>query len=341
MSSNQQEKPSSVSLSATTYRRGIGLRPIMSYEATPLSNGDYVISKPDGSAITVSAGDTIPSVGKVSVDSNANLSVGEFTVPTGLMLSKDYTAIPLNKEKTDYALLDKTGTIKEKYTLGSKTKRNALVQLDEYGNLKFGDQSVKVLPILLKINFKILSKIEVDEAKKFGLFNASRAVFNVSDGQDLTSSNGVFGYFVPRSKFTKGKRLGEFKELVEGELVTTAEMYPASGNANIVSFRIRTPEVAYKSKFLYQEKFDIDNILQGINNPSKLNAVIGQNNLGLDPNLVGELTNRKLEIENELKQLGKKWDYSEVYMLHDGVSLINKLNPTSPSNDRSYTNSPS
>ncbi len=341
MSSIQPEKKSNVSLSATTYRRGIGLKPIMNYEATPLSNGDYVISKPDGSAITVSAGDTIPSVGKVAVDANGNLSVGEFTVPTGLMLSKQYTAIPLNKEKTDYALLDKTGTIKEKYTLGTQTKRGALVQLDEFGNLKFGDQSVKVLPILLKINFKVLSKIEPAEAKKLGLFNASRAVFNVSDGQDLTSSNGVFGYFIPRGKFTKGKRLGEFKELYEGELVTTAEMYPANGNSNIVSFRVRTPEVAYKSKFLFQEKFDIDNILQGVNDQSKLNAVIGQGNLGLDPDLVNELATRRTAIEHELKELGKQWDYSEVYMLHEGVSFINKLNPAARSNERSYSNSPS
>jgi len=331
--SSDSPKAKKTKASLVNHRYGIGLYPIMSYEATPVDNG-FVIMKPDSECIQVEVGDVMPSVGEVGLDPNGNVTVGKYTVPVGLSLSKEFTAKPINKDKTEFALMDTKGRVREKYKLGDYTARGNLIEQDQYGNLKIGDSSIKVLPILAKTRLQILSEIPREEAKKFGLFSANRAVFNTFSGQDLSDGTPTFGYFIPRGKFTKGKKMGEFKEVVEGELVTTAEMYPAGSNPNIISLRVRRPDVAYEATTLFQEKIEIQNMIQGILDKETLKKSESKSGINISEKTLSRLNGRLDAINIKLNDIGKKWEFSELYSVSDGKEFLSKLKPNSPDRQR-------
>lgn len=318
---------SSQKASLVNFKYDIGLKPIMKYEATPLDDNTVVIRRHDDTYTQLAIGDTMPSVGVVGIDVNGNVTVGDYTVPTGISLNKRFVAKPINKEKSEFALLDETGRVRDKYKLGEYTSKGNLVEQDEYGNLKIGDSSIKVLPILMKVSFQVLSEIPKDEADKFGLFKANRAVFNVYSGKDLTSGTPTFGYFVPRGKFTKGKKMGEFKEVVDGELVTTAEMYPAGNNPNIASMRIRRPDVAYEATVLFQEKIEIKNALKGLENSSFVAKANESSPSQLSHDLSSRLQQRLSEIDPRLDELSKMWESSELYTVSAGKDYLSRLYP--------------
>ncbi len=321
MSGNNQKA------SLVSFKYHIGLNPIMKYEATPLPDNNILIRRHDDTCMQVSVGDTIPSIGVVGMDVNGNVTVGDYTVPTGLSLNKRYVAKPINKEKTEFALLDEEGRIRDKYKLGEYTSKGNLVEQDEFGNLKIGDSSIKVLPILMKVSFQILSEIPREEADKFGLYKANRAVFNVYSGKDLTAGTATFGYFIPRGKFTKGKKMGEFKELVDGELVTTAELYPAGKNPNIASMRVRRPDVAYEAAALFQEKIEIKNALKGLENKSIVEQANGASPSSLSHDLSRRLQERLDGIEPRLDELSKSWESSDLFTVNTGKEFLARLAP--------------
>lgn len=327
---------SSQKASLVSFKYDIGLKPIMKYEATPLSDNTIVIRRHDDTYMQVSVGDSVPSIGVVGVDVNGNVTVGDYTVPTGISLSKRFVAKPINKEKTEFALLDESGRVRDKYRLGDYTSKGNLIEQDEYGNLKVGDTSIKVLPILMKVSFQVLSEIPRDEAEKFGIYKANRAVFNVYSGKDLTSGTPTFGYFIPRGKFTKGKKMGEFKEVVEGELVTTAELYPAGNNPNIASIRVRRPDVAYEATVLFQEKVELKNALKGLANNSFVARATEQSPSGLSEDLAMRLEKRLSEIEPRLDELTKMWESSDLFTVNTGKEYLSRLS----ANDKSYNREP-
>jgi len=320
--------------SLVSFKYHIGLNPIMKYEATPLPDNTIVIRRHDDTCMQLSVGDTVPSIGVVGMDVNGNVTVGDYTVPTGLSLNKQFVAKPINKEKTEFALMDENGRVRDKYKLGEYTSKGNLIEQDEYGNLKIGEGSVKVLPILMKVSFQVLSEIPREEADKFGLYKANRAVFNVYSGQDLTSGAATFGYFIPRGKFTKGKKLGEFKELVDGELVTTAEMYPAGNNPNIASIRVRRPDVAYEAATLFQEKVELQNALKGLQNRSLVEQANDASPSSLSHDLSSRLQSKLDAIEPRLTELSKMWESSDLFTVNTGKEYLTKLAPREKENNR-------
>jgi hypothetical protein len=327
------DKESKVMAAMSSYTYGIGRNSLMSYEATPLPDNSYIIRRPDDTCIQLSVGDTLPSVGVVGLDVNGNITVGEYTVPLGLSLSKKFTAKPINKEKTEFALIDESGKVREKYKLGEYTPKGTLVEQDQYGNLKLGSTSVKILPLYMKIMFQILKPIPKEEASKVGLFKGNRAVFNTY-GQDLTNGAATFGYFVPRTKNTYGKKLGEFKEMVDGELVTTAELYPAGNNPNIASLRIRRPDVAYEAAVLFQEKIETNNMLKGLSDNSKVARVNQESSVPISGDLGFRAKDRLSLIESRLTELSKEWESSALFTVSTGKDFIKSLSPKRPDNSR-------
>jgi hypothetical protein len=335
MTANKQaaNKESKVMAGLLTHIYACGRHPLMSYEATPLPDSSYVIRRPDDTCIQLSIGDTLPSVGTVGQDVNGNVTVGRYTVPVGLSLSKKFTAKPINKDKTEFALIDEKGRVREKYKLGEFTSKGTLIEQDQYGNLKMGDTSVKVLPLYMKINFQILRPVPREEATKVGLFKGHRAVFNTY-GQDLTKSTATFGYFIPRTKTTYGKKLGEFKEMVNGELVTTAELYPAGNNPNIASLRIRSPDKAYEVTVLFQEKIEINNLLKGISDNSKVARVNQSSSVPITADMGVRAKERLAIIENKLEHLAKEWESSALFTVSTGKDFIKSISPQKPSSSR-------
>tara|TARA_Y100001936_G_C16056439_1_gene661351 strand:+ start:171 stop:1166 length:996 start_codon:yes stop_codon:yes gene_type:complete len=325
---------SSQKASLVNFKYHIGLNPIMNYEATPLPDNTIIIRRHNDTCIQVALGDTVPSIGVVGMDANGNVTVGDYTVPTGLSLNKRYVAKPINKDKTEFALLDENGRVRDKYKLGEYTSKGNLVEQDEFGNLKIGEGSIKVLPILMKVSFQILSEIPREEADKFGLYKANRAVFNVYNGKDLTAGTPTFGYFIPRGRYTKGKKLGEFKEVVEGELVTTAEMYPAGNNPNIASIRVRRPDVAYEAATLFQEKIEIQNALKGLQDKSIIERANGNSPAKLSHDLSSRLKQKLDVIESDLDKLAKEWESSELYTVNTGKDYLKKISPKEKDNSR-------
>lgn len=318
---------SSVKASMVCFKYGVGAKPIMTYEATPLPDSSFIIRRSDGTCLQLALGDTMPSVGKVGLDVNGNLTVGDYTVPVGLSLSKQFVAKPTNKEKTEFALLDQSGKIRERYKLGEQTKKGTLIEQDEYGNLKLGDISIKVLPVQMKISFQIQKDIPYDEASKLGLYKAQRAVFNVYSGKDLTRGTATFGYFIPKGKFSSGKRIGEFKELYEGELVTTAELYPVGSNSNIASLRIRRPEVAYEAAVLFQEKIEIQNALKGLSDDSKVSRAKATAGVDISDSLSKRFGDRLSLIDSKLDEISKQWEFSEVFTVRNGRDYLKSMTP--------------
>jgi hypothetical protein len=319
------------------YRYGIGFKPLMGYESVPVEDDGktlYVVTRPNRTSFQVAQGDTVPSIGTVGVDINGNLAVGDYTIPTGLGLTSQFTAKPVNKENTEFALIDAKGKIREKYKLGEYTSKGTLIEQDEFGNLKLGNTTVKVLPILIRTNFQIHKEIPRAEADKFGLFKANRAVFNSYSGKDLTSGTPTFGYFIPRSKFTNGKKLGEFKEVVNGELVTTAELYPAGNNKNIVSLRVRRPDIAYEATALFQEKLEIQNLIKGLSDKSKVARANQESPVQISTDVAARLQGRLSKIEPRLNEISREWESSELYTVSVGKDFLKSLSPKGNENSR-------
>tara|TARA_B100000749_G_C18444670_1_gene473716 strand:- start:286 stop:1284 length:999 start_codon:yes stop_codon:yes gene_type:complete len=285
----------------------IGYKPAFSLRATPLSKeGTYLIESKSGKGPEeVSVGDDFQGKGKLTKNENGDLTCGEYTIPVGHSLLYGVTAEPNDEEGNKFAIFTR-GSEKKHHKnihIGEIDRESGLAwEIDTYGNLTNGPHSVKVLPELSNRRLLIRGEVTPEDKRALGIRqdNVQYATFAYNCNAEQSSYT-VKGYFF-RSKF-KGT-VGEFKESVHGELVTTARVRQDKGKFSI---SVRTPESAYEAQMLNDEKWDIEKQLATINDKIARKQTLGDMSDDQIKAYKGMLTTELQSINNQLDESKRSW----------------------------------
>lgn len=288
---------------ATLFSRefDIGYDPVYSLRATSLSSGKYLIESKSGHGpAEVAIGDEFQGAGKIELNANGDLVFGGKTIPVGHNLVYGVTAEPKNDEKTKFAIFTK-GKAKVFYkqiSLGDIDEKTGIPwSVDQYNNLINGETSVKVVPQLNSRSLNVRGEVDSKEALEKGLKNAFYASFDYVDSIEGRSHT-TWGFYV-RNHFDKNS--AEFKEVVHGELITTARV---RFERNGFSVSMRTPESAYLSHVLYKSKRDLEQQLEAFSDPYFVKKTMK----GLPQDVVESF---KRELNEQLKDVTEKLDLSK------------------------------
>jgi hypothetical protein len=315
-------KESKISASSFSYNYGIGHNPLMKWQATPLPNGNYFIMRPNNVHFEAGIGDEIPSAGKVSVSRNKDLVIGSYTIPVGHNLNLNFYAIPANKEKDIFTIFNAKGKFLEKIKLGDKGKNSGVpISLDEFGNLTASTYSIKVLPMLSKLNFNLLQTLSDEERVKFGIKSKSvkRAVMGFIDARDLTNSTPTFGFYFPKQS---GSVSGEFKEYSEGELVTTAQVFSNQGSDKRFNVRTRNPSDAYSNLKFYSEMVELKNMLVGLKSEKMINRCSTTMNKEMTDKMIEDTTLKLSKVDLALSGMKGTWNDFESMSIKSGAGFF-------------------
>lgn len=336
-----KSKDNKYSVNATLFSRefDIGYKPVYSLRATALSSGRYLIESKSGHGPQeVSIGDNFLNKGIIEKNDNGDLLFGERTIPVGHNLLYGVTAESKNDEKTKFAIFQK-GSEKRFYkqvTLGDVDEKTGFPwSVDQYNNLVNGNNSVKVLPQLNSRSLNVRGELDAEDSKKHNLRNAYYATFDYVDSIEGRSHT-TWGFYV-KSQFNKGE--AEFKEIINGELVSTARVRFERGGFAI---SIRTPETAYRSHILYEKKRDLERQIAAFEDPIFVKKTIK----GLPDDAVkqfkDELKKELSEVNSELNVLKKDWLKGQRFFIKDEGRdfLLAGNNKTNSYNKQSDDQSP-
>lgn len=303
MSKNKSEK---YTVQATLFSRefDIGYEPAYSLRATSLSSGKYLIESKSGHGpVEVAIGDDFQGKGKIELSANGDLVFGNRTIPVGHNLIYGVTAEPKDDDKTKFAIFTKgkNKVFYKQVQLGEiDVKTGAPWSVDQYNNLVNGDTSVKVLPQLNSRSLNVRGEVDKNEAIEKGLKNAYYASFDYVDSIEGRSHT-TWGFYV-RNPFNKGE--AEFKEFVHGELVTTARIrHDRSG----FSISMRTPDSAYQSHVLYENKRDIERQIAAFEDPFFIKKTMKGLHQDAVDNFKAELNEQLNTVNSELDVAKKDW----------------------------------
>lgn len=240
------------SLQAKTFYadHSIGDNILSGWEAKPLDENSFLIKRRDGSTRKVVVGEAIPKVGEVSVNSAGNLSVGNFTVVVGENLIPDWEAKPTSGKDTFFIKRPKEqGHNLRDVSLGSDLEGMGQVVMDEYGNLRVGDKSIRVARKQFEINLLVWS---VPDAKE-----GFQSVINlIEPGNKGNRKDGVYGAFC-RTRMGSNKP-AIFKEKgPNGELLNTAVFWPSENKKYVVGkIRDRNDAILEKEALRAEKKLE-------------------------------------------------------------------------------------
>lgn len=232
-------------LQAKTFyaNHSIGENILSKWEAKPLDNDAYLITRHDGSTRRVVIGENIPKVGEVSVNSAGNLSVGTFTVIVGENLIPDWEAKPTKGKDTFKIRRPAADGETFDVQLGEEIAGLGKAVKDAYGNLRFGDKSVRVARKQFEINLLVWN---VQDDKNEGF----QSVINlIQSGNKANRKDGVYGTF-KRTHMDSGKPAVFQEKGPNGEPLNTAVFF-ASENKRFLHGKIRDRDKA----MLHREAF--------------------------------------------------------------------------------------
>lgn len=220
------------SLQAKTFyaNHSIGDNILSGWEAKPMGQDSFLITRHDGSTRKVVVGEEIPKVGEVSMNTAGNLSVGKFTVIIGENLIPDWEAKPTSGKDNFYIRRPKEQGANFEIKLGEKLDGYGQVIMDEYGNLRVGEQSVRVARKQFEINLLVWS---VPDDK-----GGFQSVINlIEPGNKGNRKDGVYGSF-ERTHLDSGKP-SIFKEKGPNGVLLNTAIFFASENKRFLHGKIR------------------------------------------------------------------------------------------------------
>ena len=226
----------------TEYGIGDNDRLLSGWEAEPLNDNTYLIKRSNNSQVAFSLGQEVPGVGKVSLDSEGNLNVGDHVVLVGKDIIPGMTA--KRKRKKGEYMLSREGERKLSISVGDNVKGHGIVgEIDEFGNLKIGDKSI---PIESKRReLKLLVYQDSHEQFRSGF----KCHFNMLEpGSGKNNLDGMSGVFFA----AKGRAPAKFCEVdSDGKTLQTAVFWP-SRNRKFLVGKIRSIEDARLEKALVE-----------------------------------------------------------------------------------------
>jgi hypothetical protein len=311
----------------------IGYNPAFSIRATKLSSGNYLIESKNGDGpAEISVGDKFLGKDTISVNENGDLEFDKFTIPVGHNLLYGVTAEPKDAEGNTFALFTK-GNEKSYYKtvkLGEIDGKTGLPwSVDQYGNLVNAGKSVKVLPQLNTRNLLVRGKVDGQKEVELGVKDAYYATFEYVDSTS-TATHSSKGYYVRNPM--RGVS-GEFKEEINGELITTARVRFSN---KMFTISMRTPEQAYEAHTLYEEKRDIERQLASFRDPVFVRKTL----IGIEAEAIEEI---KAGLKETLDDIGNKielskqcWMKSQPFFSHNEGRDLLLGNDSKP---RQYTSS--
>ncbi|PTH79202.1 hypothetical protein [Aeromonas veronii] len=268
----------------------IGEKPLSGWEAVPISDEKFLITRKNKSTTVLSIGDETQA-GVVSLDSNGNIKVGEWTVPIGRNLIEGCEA-RAKRGKGNYFIRMSDGsshTIK----IGDDLANLGKTEIDEFGNIKAGESSILVHKKQYELNLLILGTME-----KGGF----TSYFNIIEPKNENNrKDGARGIFYPTKD---GKRPSSFSEIgPDGGLYSTAIFWP-SKNDKFVQGKVRPLMMAIKEKAIYEKI-------------KEMNALAAE--IGVEASEIQGYDSMKKDL-NEINN--KSWiEYS--FLVNQGINLFN------------------
>jgi len=213
------------------------------WEAVPLENDVYRVTRLDSTKVDIKIGQELPNIGAVKVNDEGNIEIGKYTVLVGKGLISGMTAKKTRKKDEYLFLRENKRAIKA--LLGDNI--NGIGEIkgpDEFGNVVIGDGSV---PVAKKIKeLKLLIYNERHDDFKTGY----KCHFNVIEpGVNGSYENGIPGVFFP----AKGNGPAKFCEIGDdGKTLQTAVFWPSKNKLFSVG-RMRTIDMARQEKAVLEQ----------------------------------------------------------------------------------------
>lgn len=213
----------------------IGDNILSGWEAKPLDENAFLVTRHDGTTRRVVVGESIPKVGEVSINSAGNLSVGNFTVVVGVNLIPDWEAKPAKGKDNFRVNRPREAGGAFEVQLGGHVEGYGDVVMDEYGNLRVGEKSIRVARKQYEINLLVWNI--ADDKQGF------ESVINlIEPGSKDNRRNGVYGSF-KRTAMDSGQPAVFREKGPNGVLLNTAVFWP-SENKKFLFGRIRSRDEA-------------------------------------------------------------------------------------------------
>lgn len=228
----------------------LGDRVLEGWEAKPVSDTDFEVTRHDGSKTSLTLGGTVPSKDgpvEVELDKNDNLKVGDYTVVVGEDIQQGWDAKKMGKADSSEYLIRIPDEKSQRVKLGEPHSTLGVVELDEYNNLSTDRGAVKVLEKEYELSLLVFDK------KERGGFQAYLNV--LTPGDEDGGHDGVKGIVYPPDK--KGKPLKFSEEGEGGKMFATATFWPTR-NDMYAKGQTRTLEDAAEESRVLREVKDLE-----------------------------------------------------------------------------------
>lgn len=224
----------------------VGDNVLEKWEALPLKDDSYLVTRHDGSKIKLEIGMEIDGVGLVELnEGGSTIKVGKWTLVIGQNIIPGWEAKP-TRGKHNY-IIRRPDAPAMKVKVGDQVPGMGIAHIDPYGNLGIGEKAVPIAKKQFQIQLVIFG--EEEKGGYVSYFNY------MNPGEKSGDVAGVKGIFYPSQG---GKKPGRFCEYGEdGSLYNTAVFWPVAGKT-FAAGKIRTLDDAIEEKAVYASKAEFE-----------------------------------------------------------------------------------
>lgn len=267
----------------------IGENPLSGWEALPISNDKYKVTRKNKSETELSIGDETQA-GVVSLDKNGNLSVGKWTVPVGKDIIPGWEA-RAKRGKESFFVRREDGT-SFNVKIGEYIEGHGKSELDEFGNIRAGNISILVHKKQYELNLLVLNSPEKGGYTSY--FNL------IEPNNDKNRKDGAKGVFFRTKEIKRPSSFSEYGP--DGQLYSTAIFWSSSSD-KFVQGKIRPLAVAIKERAIYEQ-------------------IKGMENLASEISVEPETIQGYSDFKKELSEINNKsWtEYS--FLVNQGIDLF-------------------